>query len=121
MSGAQAGRITVVRELGSSGWADAFDLVDGVAVPRERRRWSVLVSTYEGIEALTLTSWDPNILPPLENETLQCIPYLGRFRLIFVSGRQFELWRNPEIQYRPSFDEYSRVHVPADPIRRHRT
>lgn len=118
MSRIRAGRITIVRELGPSGYAEVGVLVDGVVVLQERRRWAVLVSTYEGAFGLTLTSYDPDILPPLENETLQAVWYLGRFLLITVSGRQFSLWRSPEIQYSSPvsvpFDEYSRVYVPAD-------
>ena len=69
-------------------------------------RWNVVYKTCEGLDSIILTSHDSNILAPLENESIQIIPYfdefdefnIRRFFLIFISGRQFSIWRSPEEQ-----------------------
>jgi hypothetical protein len=68
-----------------------------------------------GTDELELFSIGARPFGPLEGETIQVLTtHLGEY--VWVSGRRF-IQHQPRPRTRPTFDEYSRVHVPADPRR----
>jgi hypothetical protein len=97
-----AGRITLVFERPP-------------ALAFQSPRWTVYFTHHEGTQCITLHSYDKDVLPPMENETIQLIPWTYGYT-VFVSARRFSEYVPPDVFRRPRtvFDEYSRVDVPAD-------